>query len=695
MTISLVIDNHDSFTFNLVHLLEIVNGAPPIVVRNDECSWEQLQRLSFDNIVLSPGPGHPDVPADFGVCRDVLRHSQVPVLGVCLGHQGAGSQAGGRVTRAPEPVHGKTARLRHSGQGLFEGLPQQLEVARYHSLILERPLPPDLVETAWTEDGLLMAFEHRHKPQWGVQFHPESIISEGGRELLENFRRLTLAHQAQRAAPAAPDEGRRRAFWCEGPAGLDAEAAFRLLYADAPTAFWLDGGLVGPGPSRWSYLGDARGPNAALLSYRCAGQVLEIDSPDGRQRLDQDIFAHLDARLRVPVDTPPPCPFQGGHVGWFGYELRPGGLPPSPQRAATPDALFVQVDRYLAIDHLNRRSYLVAIDTPGQAARANAWLAQTSALLDGLAGQPPASMQAPTPRGAMPEFVLDRDEATYLADVTRCLDWIGQGETYQVCLTNEIRCRSDLDPWQLYTTLRRVNPAPFAAFVRWPGGAVLSASPERFLSVDAQGLVQTKPIKGTIRRAPDAEADARLAETLRTSIKDRAENVMIVDLLRNDLSRVCQPGSVVVPKLFGIESFKTVHQLVSTVQGQLRDGLSVIDAVRATFPGGSMTGAPKERTLQLIDELEQRPRGVYSGALGWLGHDGAADLSIVIRTIVSAGGELSFGVGGGVVANSTPEGEFAEMLLKAQATMAAIHAATPVRQALAEAAPAALAAEPA
>jgi para-aminobenzoate synthetase len=220
--------------------------------------------------------------------------------------------------------------------------------------------------------------------------------------------------------------------------------------------------------------------------------------------------------------------------------------------------------------------------------------------------------------------------------------------------------------------MRRVNPAPYAAFLRWPGGAVLSASPERFLRVDPKGSVETKPIKGTIARDADAAIDREQVERLRTSEKDRAENVMIVDLLRNDLSRVCETGSVIVPHLLVVESFATVHQLVSTVRGTLRPGAGIVDLVRAAFPGGSMTGAPKRRTLELIDRLEQRPRGIYSGALGWIGSDGAADLSIVIRTIVMAGDHLAIGAGGGVVAQSTPEGEFAEMLLKAQPSIQAI-----------------------
>jgi len=673
---TLVIDNYDSFTYNLVHLIADVNQVEPIVIKNDECDWAGISRLQFDNIVISPGPGNPDCAKDFGVARAAIQYARTPILGVCLGHQGMGLLAGGRVVRAPVPTHGKTSRVRHNGRGLFSGLPDLFSVARYHSLMLERPLPPSLLETAWTEEGLLMGFEHRERPQWGVQFHPESILTEHGRRLMENFRDLTRQAARSRSvfAMAAPAKAsNRRAFWRELPQCPNSEHVFSTLYAESTSAYWLDSSLVAQGLSRWSYLGDASGPHGAHIEYDSASQRIDVRDAAGHRGLSEDIFDYLNAEHRSDLLNPPPCPFKGGHVGWFGYELRPGGLPSSSRKARTPDALFVRSDRFVAIDHLENRAYAVAIDDEDQGTRASAWLAETESRL---AAAAPCASPALPKQGRVVEFVFDRDEIAYLADVQQCLDWIGKGETYQVCLTNEITCPAVGDPLDLYRLLRRVNPAPYAAFIRWPGGAVMSASPERFLQVDAQGRVETKPIKGTARRDADPVADVAMAEQLRTSEKDRAENVMIVDLLRNDLSRVCEVGSVVVPKLFGIESFATVHQLVSTIQGTLRPDCSVVDLICATFPGGSMTGAPKVRTLELIDQLESRARGVYSGALGWISNDGAIDLSIVIRTVVQAGGLLHFGVGGGVVANSTPAGEFAEMLLKAQASMNAIRLAT-------------------
>jgi len=332
--------------------------------------------------------------------------------------------------------------------------------------------------------------------------------------------------------------------------------------------------------------------------------------------------------------------------------------------------MFVYSDRFIAVDHVDRKTYVVAVDMPLQSARAEQWLDGTLATIEQTSG---VAMPETRPLTNGPiEFHLDRDRQTYLADVRRCLELIEQGETYQVCLTNELHCIADVDPLTLYRSMRRLNPSPYAAFIKWPDGAVLSASPERFLAIDTNGIVETKPIKGTIRRDPDPLQDARLAEQLRVNEKDRAENVMIVDLLRNDLSKSCEPGSVAASKLFDVESYRTVHQLVSTVKGALQPQENRIRLIRGAFPGGSMTGAPKARALQFIDQFEQRPRGIYSGSLGWLGDDGAADLSIVIRTIVATQGRLSMGVGGGIVAASTPEGEFEEMLLKAEASIKSI-----------------------
>jgi para-aminobenzoate synthetase len=256
--------------------------------------------------------------------------------------------------------------------------------------------------------------------------------------------------------------------------------------------------------------------------------------------------------------------------------------------------------------------------------------------------------------------------------VAECQDEIRQGESYEICLTNMATAEGAIEPLPTYRRLRRISPVPYGALLDFGDPAVLSASPERFLSITAAGLVESKPIKGTRARGATPSEDERLRRHLADAEKDRAENLMIVDLLRNDLNRVCELGSVHVPRLFEVETFPAAHQLVSTIRGRLRTEESAVGCVRASFPGGSMTGAPKARTMEIIDRLEDGPRGVYSGAVGWFGLSGAADLSIVIRTLVVSGGRSSFGVGGAIVALSDPEEEFAETSVKAITMLAAI-----------------------
>jgi para-aminobenzoate synthetase len=701
---TLVIDNYDSFTYNLVHLVAVVNQENPLVIRNDELDWDEINEADFDNVILSPGPGHPQREADFGLCGRFVAECRKPVLGVCLGHQGIAAAFGGTVARAPAPVHGKTAHIRHAGTELLRGVPSPFLAARYHSLVACRPLPDKLVELAWSDDDLVMALAHRTRPLWGVQFHPESIITEHGELILRNFRDLSFTRSERRSAanfplprlqrrrgeeasplapiqrtgplPGAPPQAgkgtsatRLSAVWKKIALPPDPETAFAWLFATAGNAFWLDSSLAERGRAHWSYFGAAAGDGTSSILYDCTARATTFLR--GRQCSEQhlSILDHLRLRLRADVSNPPPCPFVGGWVGWFGYEMGREFGGATRGKSVMPDAVLLPVDRFVAIDHDASAMYAVCLAQAPDDAASLDWIAGLERRL----GEVTALSDAPAgPSDRRIRFRLDRDRSTYLRDVEQCLEWIGAGETYQVCLTNEITTELDIDPFALYRILRRVNPSPYAAYMTWPGGAALSASPERFLQVDSNGNVEAKPIKGTMRRDPDAARDAMLARALAFNEKDRAENVMIVDLLRNDLSRVCRPGSVVVPDLFAIESYATVHQLVSTVRGRLAAERTVVDLLRASFPGGSMTGAPKSRTLELIDQLEHRPRGIYSGALGWIGRDGAADLSMVIRTIVQRGRRLSLGVGGGIVAQSTPEGEFDEMLLKAKASVRAI-----------------------
>ncbi len=376
---------------------------------------------------------------------------------------------------------------------------------------------------------------------------------------------------------------------------------------------------------------------------------------DDVQVTEDDPLAVL-ATLLGPQARACELPFTGGAVGYFGYDLgrRAEGLPVAAGRA--PDMVVGVYDWALVVDHAARRSWLAGQGR--HAATAAQWAHWVEVFSEPRAPAARARFRALGPWTIEPEGV---DYAHAFGRVQR---YIREGDCYQVNLARRFTTFTSGDAWQAYRRLRRHNAAPFAAYLNLPGVQVLSASPERFLSV-RDGQVETRPIKGTRPRMPDGAADRRQAEALRTSAKDRAENLMIVDLLRNDLGKVCVIGSVAVPALFELESFATVHHLVSTVTGRLAPGQGALDLLRACLPGGSITGAPKRRAMEIIAELEPGPRGVYCGAIGYLGFDGAMDTNIAIRTLVHRSGEAEFWAGGGIVADSRCEEEFEETLHKA------------------------------
>ncbi len=646
---TLIIDNYDSFTYNLVHQVGGITGTTPVVIRNDEPNWTLD---GFDNIIVSPGPGRPERPADFGICADVIRSATVPLLGVCLGHQGICHVHGGEVGAAPLVRHGQTSPVFHDGVDILAGLPSPFDAVRYHSLIATR-LPDDLEPIATTADGVLMALRHRYRPQWGVQFHPESIRTDHGHRLLENF----LTERAPRPSYRVRELPTRRIRHRRIDTTATAEAVFDAVYAGSAYAFWLDSADGGRSGGRFSFLGDAAGPRARVatadvttgrVTVRRADQPDEVITSRFLDWLDADLAANRMAAPDLPFD------FALGWVGYLGYELKAECGSPNAHRADHPDAALVFADRAIAFDHQEHQVHALAM--PGD----EQWLDDIEATLLALAD--PAE---PTIEPEIGPLRARHDRAAYLELIDACQREITAGETYEVCLTNTLTAHGKLDPWAGYRRLRRANPEPFSALLRFGELSVLSASPERFLTVSTAGIAESKPIKGTRPRGATPAEDERLRHDLATSAKDRAENLMIVDLVRNDLGSCAELDSVTVDRLFDVETFATVHQLVSTVRARLRPDRTAVDCVRAAFPGGSMTGAPKLRTMEIIDRLEAGPRGVYSGALGYFSLSGAVDLSIVIRTLVVEPDLVTYGVGGAIIALSDPAAEVAETEVKA------------------------------
>ncbi|SDT15533.1 aminodeoxychorismate synthase component I [Actinopolymorpha singaporensis] len=472
-------------------------------------------------------------------------------------------------------------------------------------------------------------------------------------------------------------------------ATVDAEQAFRALFGAGRRAYWLDSSMVG-GPARYSVLGECAGPHADVLIDQVGPRPTPPD-PDPGDAADpgdsgdpvDSVYDRLERRLaerRVDVPAELPAELACGYVGYFGYELRAHDGAPSPHRSELPDAYWMAATRYLALDHLAGRAWLVELGTADTPA---SWLDDAATTLAGLPAtsrtdRPNPGLPNPSTPEPDPEPWLARPRETYLRDVRHCLDRLRAGDSYEVCLTNTVEMPfagtpfEAFEAFEAYCRLRRRNPAPYAAYLRLDDLHVLSASPERFLRVDAQGYAESRPIKGTAPRGDEPVADDLARKELSASTKAQAENLMIVDLVRNDLGRVCEPGSISVPAFCSVESYATVHQLVSTVRGRLRSDVTAVRAARACFPPGSMTGAPKLSTMRILDRLETRPRGIYSGALGHFGLAGTADLSVVIRTAVIHRGRLTVGAGGAIVLDSDPADEWDEMLMKAAVPLRAL-----------------------
>jgi para-aminobenzoate synthetase len=689
---TLVVDNYDSFTYNLFHLLAEVNGERPVVIKNDEPAWKMDDLRCFDNVVISPGPGRPDRRADFGICADIIRGGELPLLGVCLGHQGLCHLHGGEVGPAPEVRHGRLSPVVHRQVDILAGVPSPFSVVRYHSLVATR-LGSEVEPIGWTLDGVLMAVRHRHRPAWGVQFHPESICTEHGLRILQNFRDLTERwrrgtregrppRREIRPSPAAPPPPAS----CARPmkvlvqklrADASAEAVFAALYGTSRQAFWLDSSKSDAEVGRFSFMGDAGGPLARTVTADAWEGRVTVSSADGTVATDRPFLEWLDEDLRAHQAEIPELPFEFalGWVGYLGYELKAECGGDRSHRAEHPDAAMIFADRAIAFDHLDGSLYLLALAESGREGPALAWLRETAGRVACLPTRSPEPAAPPPPLSG--GIALRHGREQYLRLIASCQEAITAGETYEVCLTNMVTGTGSVETWDCYRFLRRENPAPFGALLRFDDLSVLSSSPERFLRVSRTGTVESRPIKGTRPRSASPLEDERLRLDLASNEKDRAENLMIVDLVRNDLGRCAEVGSVRVPKIFDVETYATVHQLVSTVRARLDKDSSAVACIRSAFPGGSMTGAPKIRTMQIIDRLENGPRGIYSGALGYLSLSGAADLGMVIRTLVIGPGRLTFGVGGAIVALSDPATEFEETAVKATAIMRLLGASFP------------------
>ncbi|KAL2949234.1 hypothetical protein AAZX31_20G166400 [Glycine max] len=813
---TLLIDNYDSYTYNVYQELSIINGVPPVVIQNDDWTWEELchylyEENAFDNIVISPGPGSPACPEDIGICLQLLLKCwDIPILGVCLGHQALGYVHGAQIVHASEPIHGRLSEVEHNGCQLFHDIPS---VVRYHSLVIDsESLPEELIPIAWTSSTstlpfigskdfgkfnthevqpdqsifidpflakvgsgssnqfdygktrsarVLMGIKHSTRPHYGVQFHPESVATCYGSQIFKNFREITddywlrfrssfkETHAHSNACMQISSANRLYREVCRSISAENnaVDQLKKIVHADrhleynkaemkhlemfnmvntphattgskclklkwrkfghlagqvggaksifcglfgheAEHTFWLDSSSTEKGRARFSFMGGKGGSLWKHLMFRLShqsdgsskgGGYLSTEDSQGSAEtifLEEGFLDFLNKELQsyhydknecegLPFD------FHGGYVGYIGYDLKVEcGVKSNRHKSKTPDACFFFADNLVAIDHKNDDVYILAIHE--ESSSITQWLDDTEEKLLSLNGSVRVALEIQNSHpltfySCKAGLAAEKSREQYIEDVKKCLNYIKDGESYELCLTTQIRKPiEELNSLGLYLHLRERNPAPYAAWLNFSKEnlSICCSSPERFLQLDRKNILEDKPIKGTIARGATKEENELLKLKLQFSEKDQAENLMIVDLLRNDLGRVCDPGSVHVPRLMDVESYATVHTMVSTIRGKKRSDVSAINCVKAAFPGGSMTGAPKLRSMELLDSIESCSRGIYSGCIGFFSYNQRFDLNIVIRTVIIHEGEASIGAGGAIVALSNPEDEYEEMVLK-------------------------------
>jgi para-aminobenzoate synthetase component 1 len=433
---------------------------------------------------------------------------------------------------------------------------------------------------------------------------------------------------------------------------------------DSPYPFFLDSSFDLKGLGRYSFLG-----SSPYKIIRSRGKTVEIETFFGNYRYQGNAFDFVDEELRrFSIQSDHHIPFLLGGVGYFSYDLLHllEEIPSdNVDDIGLPECHIAFYDAVIAFDHHEKKGYVVSITEN-----------KVDEVIRGLEREARSEKQEINPplrKGGEGGFVSNFTKEAYRQAVQKAKEYIAAGDIYQVNLSQRFSTEIDIPPYDLYLRLREASPAPFSAYLDFQRAAVLSSSPERFLKVDGS-YIETRPIKGTRPRGESAEEDERLKRELELSAKDRAEHIMIVDLERNDLGRVCRYGSVKVREEMAIESFAHVHHMVSTITGELTERVDPIDVIKATFPGGSITGAPKVRAMEIIEEMEPTKRGVYTGSIGYIGFNGKMDLNIAIRTMVVRGGKAYFSVGGGIVADSDPEAEYQETLDKARGMMEALKA---------------------
>ncbi|WIF94157.1 aminodeoxychorismate synthase component I [Caminicella sporogenes] len=435
------------------------------------------------------------------------------------------------------------------------------------------------------------------------------------------------------------------------------------IFKDKSYSFFLDSGMDYEKLGQYSFIGFD-----PFLVFKSKSDDIQIIKKDKTINIKGNPLEKLKELLtEYKIDYNTDLPFVGGAVGYFSYDLC-HHIEKLPRTAVDdikiPDCFLGFYDGVVIIDHKNNRVYIASLGIKDDANKV------VDEIFQKIENGKVVDFELKSSKEK--KFISNFTRDDYIKAVNKIKDYIRAGDIYQANFTQRFECELDMTPYELYAKLRNINPAPFASFIDFGEGYIVSSSPERFIKIKDR-IIETRPIKGTRPRGKTTEEDKRNREELLSSEKDKAELLMIVDLERNDLGKISKTGTVKVTELFHLEEYATVYHLVSTIIGEMKKDSDIIDVLKATFPGGSITGAPKIRAMEIIDELEPTQRNVYTGSIGYIGFNGDADLNIVIRTIVCKDNKAYFQVGGGIVWDSDPELEYEESLHKAKALMRALN----------------------
>ncbi|KZO99685.1 ADC synthase [Calocera viscosa TUFC12733] len=766
MGVGVIIDCYDSYTNNLLPCLNTANLPQRdfeeylrdnvAVIRLHTFEWQFfrdhiLPRLDW--IIISPGPGRPDNNKDFGFCAELLRCAEIPILGVCLGHQGIGYAHGGRIIPSVEAMHGRTVVVHNTGGGIFENVPAA-EMVRYNSLCIDpRDVPTDVQVTAWSRYSdsssiEIMAVQHRTRPQFGVQFHLESTCSDhdASYKIMKNFASIVArARENKGPGPSSLPEVCKSASYIDfsrpglslgdplkdfipplrvltqkldmhlSPAALFGSLLRESGDSVGVNAFWLDSARTSQHDplSRFSFLGTTN----RCIRYDGQKIYMTIGVKDVTLRSGSrpTFWAWLESlqhaiQSNVTHDPTFSPDFQCGLVGYFGYELGKEsleGYEPVTKMdtvASSPLSEFMIADKALVFDHRTEAWFAVALiqsssnyqDTElSHILPCSLGISETefSCWTRDLESAMPASLAKCG--DLLPDrFEFSRTRESYCAAIRRLIQHIGDGDSYEMNLTGQFTGILPAQPtltdiFALYSDIRTRNPATYSSLMSFAKTRthILSTSPELFLQLSGDDGTSAlmKPIKGTLRRTPcrcdpciepaECEASRAREDEQRLAVfaadpKERAENLMIVDLIKADLQNFCHTSSVKVQKLMDVEASETVYSLVTSVEGKLVPGVGPVEAIRRSFPPGSMTGAPKLRSVELLEQLEEgQPRGIYSGCLGYISVNNRASFNVVIRTLVIRDSIATVGAGGAITWLSNVDNEWDEVLLKARSVL--------------------------